>query len=56
MKITEKQLIMLVETLKDTLAFHQRDKNDPFCFSLNTRSDLLDEILNQQSNELREIK
>ncbi len=50
MKITEKQLICLVQTLNDTLVFIERQSGDPFSFSLKQRQELLNTILNQQSD------
>ena len=55
MLINEKQLIMLVQTLKDTLVFHERRNGDPFSFGHQTRSNLLEQILSQQSEELQDI-
>mgnify|MGYP001584488416 CR=1 FL=1 len=55
MKITEKQLLMLYQTLKDTLIFYEREKGDPFSFSYNTRKELLDDICNQQSEKIIDV-
>ena len=54
MLITEKQLIMLIDTLKDTLSFFERKNGDPFTFSHSVRVELLNEILSQQSDKLIE--
>jgi len=56
MRINEKQLLMLIETLKDTLVFYERDNADPFTFNRSIRIELLQEILNQQSNDIMDIK
>lgn len=56
MLITEKQLLMLIDTLRDTLSFYERLNNDPFSFNYTTRRDLLEQIINQQSDKLIEIK
>lgn len=56
MKISEKQLMILFQTIKDTLIFHERPTNDPFCFNHQMRLDIYNEILNQQSNELIEVE
>jgi hypothetical protein len=52
MKITEKQLQMLMVILQDS----QANIVGFFSYSLKTRSKLLDEIINQQSNEIIDLK
>ena len=52
MKITEKQLQALMVILQDS----QKNIVGLFSFSLDQRNGLLNDILNQQSNELIEIK
>lgn len=52
MIISEKQLIMLMETLTDTLKLG----DFPFTYSYETRLDLANKILNQQSQKLIEVK
>lgn len=56
MRITQKQLMMLFQTLKDTLVFHERKENNPFSFNHAIRIELVETILNQQSNLLVEIE
>jgi|21_taG_2_1085346.scaffolds.fasta_scaffold245195_1 hypothetical protein len=52
MKITEKQLQMLMVILQDS----QANIVGFFSYSQKTRSKLLDEIINQQSNEIINLK
>lgn len=52
MKITEKQLLMLIQIAKDTLFFYG---DNIFSFDRDTRVALMNEILNQQSGEAKEI-
>ena len=51
MKITEKQLQMLMVILQDS----QQNIIGVFSYDLETRNRLLNEIINQQSDELVEI-
>lgn len=53
MKITEKQLLMLIHIAKDSLQFSGREI---FTFDKDTRHKLIDTILNQQSNILTDCK
>ena len=52
MKITEKQLQMLMVILQDS----QKNLVGFFSYDLETRNKLLNEIINQQSNEVMDIK
>jgi len=56
MRITEKQLLMLINVLKDSLIFDDEKFVNRFIFSQSVRHSLLREILNQQSDLLREIE
>lgn len=51
MKITEKQLLMLMDVLKDSL----RIKGYFGGYDPQTRLQLVNDILNQQSNEPKEV-
>ena len=51
MKISEKQLQMLMVILQDA----QKNIVGLFSYDLDTRNKLLNEIINQQDNEIREI-
>lgn len=53
MKITNKQVIMLFEIAKDTIKF---DLKGMFSFDHKSRAELVNQILNQQSNQLKELK
>lgn len=55
MKLTAKQALMLFEICKDTLIFYQRKDGDPFSFNHDTRTALVNEILNQQSTEIKDL-
>jgi hypothetical protein len=51
MKVSEKQLLMLMEILKDSLKIR-----GPFGgFDPQTRLQLINDLINQQSNDLKEI-
>ncbi len=52
MKITERQVMLLMATLKDTLNFGDKF----FTYSQQDRVKLYDQVTNQMSNELTEIK
>ncbi len=51
MKVSEKQLIMLMDILKDTLKI----SNVLGGYDLPTRLQLVNDLINQQSNELKEV-
>jgi len=51
MKVTEKQLQMMYQVLVDSLCFV--GSNSPFKFDRDTRRKYADEILNQQSDEIK---
>lgn len=53
MKISEHQLIMLIDTLKDSLRIE--DSGKVFTYSTDARTDLINEIINQQDNVPKEI-
>lgn len=53
MKITQKQLLMLNQTAIDSCLI---DSVDIFSLSLKTRKELVENILNQQSDKLIDIK
>jgi len=52
MKVSEKQLIMLMDILKDTLKI----SNVLGGYDLPTRLQLTNDLINQQSNDLREVE
>jgi len=52
MKVSEKQLLMLIDILKDTL----RLSNPIGGYDLNVRLQLTNDLINQQSNELKEVE
>jgi len=52
MKVSEKQLIMLMDILKDTLKI----SNVLGGYDLPTRLQLINDLINQQSNELKEVE
>jgi hypothetical protein len=52
MKVSEKQLIMLMDILKDTLKI----SNVLGGYDLPTRLQLTDDLINQQSNDLKEVE
>lgn len=51
MKVSEKQLIMLIDILKDSLKF----SNVLGGYDLQTRHQLVNDLINQQSNDLKEV-
>jgi len=51
MRISEKQLVCLLSVLKDSLSFI----NAPFGIDNKTRSLIYNEIINQQSDEIKDI-
>jgi hypothetical protein len=51
MKISEKQLLMLMDIAKDTLKI----ANVMGGYDLQTRLQLINDLINQQSNDLKEI-
>ena len=52
MKVSEKQLLMLMDILKDTLHI----SNVLGGYDLQTRLQLTNDLINQQSNDLREVE
>jgi len=52
MKISEKQLIMLMDVLKDTL----KVSNTLGGYSQSTRLQLVNDLINQQSNDLKNVE
>jgi hypothetical protein len=52
MKVSEKQLLMLMDIAKDTL----RIANALGGYDLQTRLQLVNDLINQQSNDLKEIE
>ena len=55
MKISEKQLQFLYQVLTDSLVIDDGG-SCPFCFNKQTRIKYADEIFNQQSDKLSEVK
>lgn len=55
MIISEKQLLLLIETLRDSVKFNFCG-NSPFNIPHETRLNLLEAIINQQSDELIQFK
>lgn len=53
MKISEQQLMMLLDILKDSLRI--QDFDQVFTYSTEDRAELINEIYNQQDKELIEI-
>lgn len=51
MKVSEKQLLMLLDVLKDTLKI----KGIVGGYDPQTRLQLVNDLINQQSNELKEV-
>jgi hypothetical protein len=52
MRITERQLLFLYQVLLDSLPIS--GSNSPFTYTQEQRKKIADDILNQQSNELKE--
>ena len=52
MKVSEKQLIMLMDILKDTLKI----SNVLGGYDLQTHLQLTNDLINQQSNDLKEVE
>lgn len=55
MKVTETQLLILIRVLEGSLSICDRTDNNLFGYSINTRRDCFNQIMNQQSNELKDI-
>jgi hypothetical protein len=53
MRINQHQLQMLLQTLRDTLVFHE---TTVFSYDNKQRADLYDAIINQQSSKLVEVE
>ena len=56
MKITEKQLQIMFRVLEGTLSLADRNDSNTFGYKKEQRINLYNEILNQQSNELIDVK
>lgn len=56
MKISEKQLTLLVRVLEGSICFVDRTDMDIFGMTKEQRKNLFEEIINQQSNELVDEK
>jgi len=54
MKITEKQLLILLDTLRSSLYFVEREKSI-FTYDKKTRTNIYDEIINQQNQQTKII-
>jgi len=52
MKVSEKQLMMLLDVLKDTLKI----SNTLGGYDLQTRLQLTNDLINQQSNDLKDLE
>ena len=55
MKVTEKQLMVLIRVLEGSLAIHDRSDMNLFGYTIETRRTVFDQIVNQQSNELKDV-
>ena len=56
MKVTEKQLQVMYRVLEGSLLYYDRPDNNPFGYNRSTRLQILNQILNQQSDEIIDIK
>jgi hypothetical protein len=56
MKITEKQFLVLLDTLRGTLTIADRIDNPLFGYSREVRVSLYNELINQQNQEVNFIK
>ena len=54
MKITEKQLLILLDTLRSSLYFVEREKSI-FTYDKKTKTNIYDEIINQQNQQTKII-
>lgn len=55
MKITDKQVLMLLEIAKGSLNICDRKDMNLFTFPYQQRVDLINQIYNQQSDKLKEL-
>lgn len=56
MKVTEKQLLVMLRVLEGSLSINDRTDMNLFCFDYKTRAKVWSEIMNQQDNTLVDIK
>jgi hypothetical protein len=56
MKISEKQLLIMFRVLEGSLMMHDRTDMDIFGYDNKTRRNVYNQIINQQSDELINIK
>lgn len=56
MKITEKQLLILVRILEGTLRLYDDKTDNLFAYDAKTRETLYNQIINQQSDEIIDVK
>ena len=56
MKITEKQLQIMFRVLEGSLCMHDRTDMNIFGYDRETRSNIYNQIINQQSDKLIDVK
>lgn len=56
MKVTEKQLLIMLRVLEGSLTIHDRSDMNLFAYDVETRKSIYDQIVNQQSDELIDVK
>lgn len=56
MKITEKQLLIMFRVFEGTLAIQDMPDMDVFGYDAETRRKIYNQILNQQSDEIVDVK
>jgi len=55
MKVSEKQLMIMLRILEGSISFVDRSDMSFFGYDQKTRKDLFNEIINQQSDKLEEV-
>jgi hypothetical protein len=56
MKVTEKQLLIMFRVLEGSLKIADRSDMNLFGYSSETRKEIFYQIVNQQSEEMKDIK
>jgi hypothetical protein len=56
MKVTEKQLIIMIRVLEGSLRIADRSDMNIFGYNYKIREELFNQIMNQQSDEIIDIK
>jgi hypothetical protein len=55
MKVTEKQLLIMIRVLEGSLKISDRADMNIFGYNYKTRAEVFNQIMNQQSEELKSV-